>query len=183
MATDSLVNYAASLVLAKYPTYPERYHRRSAHDFFKLLSKLFGLADTKPDTRSRDSLTHWAINNFHVWRNADYAASSPKKWGPYMWRLMFACANLYTPEHRQLFRAWLKSLRYLLPCLKCAQHYRRMLTSSKHRWKSVQTGADLVEYIEWMHNKVKRRVQKERKFLSRTKYKNIFEPWSVRIAD
>jgi hypothetical protein len=182
METDSLVSYAASVVLAAYPSHPQRYHRRSAKYFFKLLFKLFGLADGKPDTRSRDSLTMWGFNNFEVWRNADYAASSPKRWGPHMWRLMFACANLYTPEHRDLFRAWLKSLRYLLPCVKCAGHYRRMLSGSKDKWKLVSTNTELVEYIAWMHAKVKRRVQKERKFLSRTKYKNI-EPWPVMHAD
>jgi hypothetical protein len=183
MEQDNVVEYAASVVLAAYPDDPEWKHRRSARDFFRLLSKLFGLASSKPDVRSRGRLTSWGMSSFDVWRDADYAASSPKKWGPHMWRLMFKCAELYTPEHRGLFRAWLKSLRYLLPCMKCAGHYKRMLTASKAKWKSVTTSEELVKYIEWMHAKVARRVRLERKFLSRTKYKNTFERWPARIAD
>jgi hypothetical protein len=177
---DLVVRFAASVVLAKFPDRPEYEHMRSAKDFFSLLSKLFGLAKTKPDTRSRDHLTSWAMSNFLVWRDADYAAASPKRWGPYMWSLMLRCAQAYTPRRRTQFRAWLKSLRYLLPCLKCAGHYKRMLANSKSKWKRVRTSTQFVDYVEWMRAKVRRRVQTEQKLLSRRKYKNYFETWPVR---
>jgi hypothetical protein len=160
---DAVVRYGASIVIAKYPDGPNQTQRQAATDFMALLAKLFGLARNKPDTRSRTTLTAWAQSNFRVWTQADYAAGSPSRWGPHLWRLMFRCANRYTTERRGLFWAWMRSLRYMLPCEKCAEHYRRMLDRSHKKWRRVKKSSQLTRYFKWMQRTVRRRVRNERK--------------------
>lgn len=162
-APDSVVKNAMSIVIAKYPDRPAPEHRKAMRDFTAPLTKLFGLARSSPDTSSRNNLTDWAVANFTVWREADYIAASPKRWGPHMWSLMLRCAKYYTPKRRSMFHAWLKSLRYVLPCSKCARHYRRMLYDSSKRWKKVKRSSHLTDYIQWMRRQVRRRVQSEQK--------------------
>jgi len=162
-APSSVVRYAASIIIAKYPDKPDEPQRRAVTDFMALLSKLFGLARSDPDTQSRDALTAWGQANFRVWLNADFAAASPVRWGPHMWRLMFKCAKRYTRKRRRMFWSWIQSLRYILPCSKCAWHFRRMLSTSYHKWQRVRKGAHLTRYFRWMKNTVRKRVRQERK--------------------
>jgi hypothetical protein len=160
---DSVIRYAVSCVIAKYPDRPTTTQRDAVVDFMALPSKLFGLARSRPDTQSRTALTAWAQENFSVWAQADYAAASPARWGPYMWRLMFRCAAKYTHKRRGLYWAWLKSLQYMLPCSKCAWHFRRMLLNSYRKWRHVKSRKHMTRYVKWMHSKVRRRVHRERK--------------------
>ena len=162
-APSSAVRKAASIVIAKYPDNPTDAQRRAVTDFMALLSKLFGLARTNPNNQSRDALTRWGQANFRVWVNADFAAASPMRWGPHMWRLMFKCAKRYTHTRRRIFWNWIQSLRYILPCSKCALHFRRMLSASHDKWQSVEKSSHLTRYFQWMRNTVRKRVLKERK--------------------
>lgn len=160
---DTVVRYAVSCVIAKYPDRPTAAQREAVADFMALPSELFGLARTTPNVQSRNTLTAWAQANFSVWSNADYAAASPARWGPHMWRLMFRCAERYTNKRRGMYWAWLKSLRYMLPCSKCAWHFKHMLFDSYRKWRRVKSSKHLTRYIKWMHAKVRKRVQRERK--------------------
>ena len=160
---DAVVKDGASIVIAKYPDKPNQAQRKAVADFMALLSRLFGLSRNKPDTRSRTALTAWAQSNFQVWKEADYAAGSPARWGPHLWRLMFRCANRYTKERRRLFWAWIKSLRHILPCAKCAWHFRHMLSRSHKKWRRVKKSSHLTRYFKWMQGTVRRRVRNERK--------------------
>lgn len=176
-APDLLVRQVMSVVIAKFPDNPSSSHRNAMVSFCALMKKLYGIG-RKPDTRSRDRLTSWAQSNFALWREADFAASAPPLWGPLFWRLMLRCARLYKRKRRLKFSAWLESLMYLLPCKKCAKHYRHMLQSSIGKWQRVKTAADCVAYISWMQRTVKRRVQKEGKIYSLTTLKKE-EPWGA----
>jgi hypothetical protein len=180
-APDLLVRQVMSVVIAKFPDNPSSSHRNAMVSFCALMKKLYGIG-RKPDTRSRDRLTSWAQSNFALWREADFAASAPPLWGPLFWRLMLRCARLYKRKRRWKFSAWLESLMYLLPCKKCAKHYRRMLQSSTGKWKRVKTAADCVGYISWMQRTVKLRVQKEGKIYSLTTFKRE-EPWGATDAN
>jgi hypothetical protein len=71
---------------------------------------------------------------------------------------------------------------YLLPCKKCAKHYRLMLKSSIQQWQRTKTADDFVGYIAWMQRTVKRRVQKEEKILSLLTLKR-HEPWGAKDAN
>jgi hypothetical protein len=176
LSSDSVVSNAMSIVIAKYPDQPGPEHRRAMRDFTAPLIKLFGLSRSAPDTSSRNNLTDWAVANFSVWREADYIAASPRRWGPHMWNLMLRCAKYYRPKRRSMFHAWLKSLRYVLPCSKCAWHYRRMLKSSSKRWKKVKRSSHLTDYIQWMRRQVQRRVQSEQKKIY---YGSKSGPWGI----
>lgn len=177
---DRLVRQVVSIIIAKYPDNPSPSHRRAMVSFCLLVKKLYGLRP-KPDTRSRDRLTSWGQSSFSLWREADFAASTPPLWGPIFWTFMMRTAHLYTPKHRSKFSAWLDSLMYLLPCKKCAKHYRLMLKTSIKKWRRAKTANDLVAYIAWMRNTVKRRVQKEEKLLSPLTLKR-HEPWGAKDA-
>ena len=180
-APDRLVRRVVSVIIAKYPDSPSSSHRRAMESFCQLAKKLYGLRP-KPDTRSRDSLTRWGQSSFSLWKEADFAASSPPLWGPIFWSFMLRTARLYTRKRRRKFSAWLDSLMYLLPCKKCAKHYRLMLKSSIKKWQRAKKADDLVAYIAWMQRTVKRRVQKEEKLLSPLTLKRP-EPWGVKDAN
>jgi hypothetical protein len=167
---DLLVRQTTSIVISKFPSTPSTRERRAMHAYLTLMHKLFKVGP-EPNTKSRDHLTDWAQRNFSLWKDADYAATSPSKWGPLFWSLMLRCARLYTRKRRNKYSDWLDSLIYLLPCKNCARHYRRMLESSLGRWKRVRNSDDLVEYITWMQSTVRRRLQGEEKKLSPTSFK------------
>lgn len=167
---DLLVRQTTSIVISKFPSTPSTRERRAMHAYLTLMHKLFKVGP-EPNTKSRNHLTDWAQRNFSLWKDADYAATSPSKWGPLFWSLMLRCARLYTRKRRNKYSDWLDSLIYLLPCKNCARHYRRMLESSLGRWKRVRNSDDLVEYITWMQSTVRRRLQGEEKKLSPTSFK------------
>ena len=180
---DLLIRQTTSILIAKFPSSPSGRERNAMRAYMALMDKLFGLG-SKPNTKSRDRLTDWAQPRFALWRNADYAATSPSLWGPLFWRLMLRCARKYKRSRRAKYSAWLDSLIYLLPCRDCAKHYRRMLESSLNKWKRVRNASDLVKYITWMQGTVRRRVQEEEKILSPATFKKeSTEPtWSARGA-
>lgn len=175
---DLLVRQTTSILIAKFPSSPTTRQRRAMRAYLLLMNKLFGVG-RDPNTKSRNRLTDWAEPHFELWRNADFAATSPSLWGPLFWRLMLRCARMYKRKRRAKYSAWLDSLIYLLPCKDCAKHYRRMLESSISKWERVRSADDLVQYISWMQSTVRRRVQGEEKKLSPATFKTK-STWSVR---
>lgn len=84
-------------------------------------------------------------------------------WGPSAWRFLHAVTFAYpeqpTEEHKQAAKNLFESLRYLLPCGECCNHYCGGL--DRHSIEPhLDSRASLSKWLHAMHNRVNARLGK-----------------------
>jgi hypothetical protein len=77
-----------------------------------------------------------------------YMKSSPKDFGPYLWKMMFVCASLFDEDDFVTFvKVYLPNL---LPCYICGNHWLQHMKN--HPPNNVATKRDRIKYIYDMKN-------------------------------
>ena len=95
---------------------------------------------------------------------------STEIWGPAAWRFMHAISFRYPiehpgPVHKESMYDFLKSLRHLLPCTKCRQHFSAYFDHPSHgvggpTSKYLDNRNSLTRWMVDLHNDVNHRLKK-----------------------
>ena len=110
---------------------------------------------------------------------------APEYWGSSTWKTMFSIAYAYPPvptkDERVAANNYFNSLKYLLPCADCRQHYRELLKSLPVE-KSTVSKVELLKWLEEVSNRVNKMLEKDQ-----IKFQKIYEEMSrvktVQIID
>ena len=82
---------------------------------------------------------------------------NPKFWGPHGWIFLHAATMNYpknpTVEDKTIYRDFFNSLRKVLPCEKCAYHYRQHIVDDPIE-PELESRDKLVRWLIKIHNKV-----------------------------
>jgi len=83
-----------------------------------------------------------------------------QEWGPSLWKIIHTMAAAYpaspTPQYKASCRQFFYSLRHLLPCPTCQQHYNVLLSRQQPQ---VNSSEDLQKWVLWMHNEINARLK------------------------
>lgn len=84
------------------------------------------------------------------------------EWGPKLWNFIHACSFAFpqnpTPEEKKAFTGLLDSLRVLVPCPDCRNHYTTYLDKVP---PPVDCGEELQKWLIDFHNNVNARIGKD----------------------
>lgn len=87
----------------------------------------------------------------------------PREWGPYFWSTMHTVAVFYpdhpTSDDMNNARSFFLSLRGLLPCQACADHYSSMLMRNPIE-NALLSKMELIKWVWQMHEEVNSRTGK-----------------------
>lgn len=89
----------------------------------------------------------------------------PRKWGPSAWTFLHSIALCYPRQpsetDRQHYKMFFLSLGYVLPCLKCQEHYLDYLSKQSSTFDSVFESRDsLIRWVIQLHNHVNKHLSK-----------------------
>lgn len=86
--------------------------------------------------------------------------SNGKEWGPALWKIIHTMAAAYpdnpTAQVKASCRQFFYSLRHLLPCPTCRQHYTTILSKQQPQ---VNSAEDVQKWALWMHNEINARLK------------------------
>lgn len=101
----------------------------------------------------------YSLNNFYIMIKYNNISMHSKIWGPFCWHIMHIVTYNYpiepTEKHKNTIKKFFTSLRYILPCIICRQHYSKKLVQHP----ITRFYNDKRKLIEWcinMHNEVNR---------------------------
>lgn len=104
----------------------------------------------------------------------------PSVWGPAFWATIHFAALGYpdtpTPQDRADYETFYKNLHKILPCIKCAEHYKQHLIALPMT-NALQNSEELFAWTVMMHNKVNKDLGKPEWPLERAvkHYKDLVE--------
>jgi hypothetical protein len=85
--------------------------------------------------------------------------SSAKEWGPALWKIIHTMAAAYpdnpNTQVKASCRQFFYSLRHLLPCPTCRQHYTNLLSKKQPQ---VNSAEDVQKWALWVHNEINARL-------------------------
>lgn len=85
--------------------------------------------------------------------------SDPKEWGPMLWNFMHTMAANYpakpTLQDKESAKQFFISLKKLLPCEVCRDHYTSLLLRNPPQ---IGTSESLQIWVLWLHNEINRRL-------------------------
>ena len=85
--------------------------------------------------------------------------SDPKEWGPMLWNFMHTMAANYpakpTLQDKESAKQFFISLKKLLPCEVCRDHYTSLLLRNPPQ---IGTSESLQMWVLWLHNEINRRL-------------------------
>lgn len=155
------VERALSIFIAKYPNHATLKTKSAISAFVLAVNRIYKTHLTAPHADTRDDLTSWAQSQFVLWEEADQVVESPKLWGPIMWDFLFDISNRYRDSMYREYSMLFVSLVHLLPCKECAAHFKKMFSKNLHRWHQVRTQTDCTNFVQWMRDTIKVRVDKK----------------------
>jgi hypothetical protein len=89
-------------------------------------------------------------------------SAKPKFWGPALWQFLHSMAANYpespNAQYKASCRQFFYSLRYLLPCSLCRQHYSTFLAKKPPQ---VDNTNSIKEWVLWLHNEVNAQLGKK----------------------
>tara|TARA_Y100000287_G_C14185743_1_gene337428 strand:- start:182 stop:589 length:408 start_codon:yes stop_codon:yes gene_type:complete len=88
---------------------------------------------------------------------------NPKFWGPHAWIFLHSLTFNYpkepTDKDKQIYVSFFKSLENILPCEKCAYHYKRHLEEYPIE-EALETRETMVQWLISVHNEVNKELGK-----------------------
>jgi hypothetical protein len=88
---------------------------------------------------------------------------NPKFWGPHAWIFLHSLTFNYpkepTDKDKQIYISFFKSLEHILPCEKCAYHYKRHLEEYPIE-EALETRENMVQWLISVHNEVNKELGK-----------------------
>jgi len=88
---------------------------------------------------------------------------NPKFWGPHAWIFLHSLTFNYpkepTEKDKQIYVSFFKSLENILPCEKCAYHYKRHLEEYPIE-EALETRETMVQWLISIHNEVNKELGK-----------------------
>ena len=88
---------------------------------------------------------------------------NPKFWGPHAWIFLHSLTFNYpkepTEKDKQIYVSFFKSLENILPCEKCAYHYKRHLEEYPIE-EALETRETMVQWLISVHNEVNKELGK-----------------------
>lgn len=116
---------------------------RALKVFCKSLARILDL----PRLHCHQSFRGWVrkVTEFDWSRSAEGLARSPKRWGPFFWRMMEQVARASQGEQYVQF---LHALQPLLPCAKCAKHMKEGLQRANLRLPPLEILAFLKQALK-----------------------------------
>jgi hypothetical protein len=92
------------------------------------------------------------------------STSDPVQWGPHLWVYLHTVSANYpdqpTPEQQEGMKTWLRTLKWTIPCKKCATHYGRYMEECHDLDRICASKQTLFEFLVNIHNTVNRRTGK-----------------------
>jgi hypothetical protein len=96
-------------------------------------------------------------------RDSNIPLPDPRYWGSKFWFVMHTTAYFFpehpTPDEMHAAKNFYESLRFLLPCPGCAQHYSKLI-ENKPVHHAVSSRMNLITWVNEIHNEVNRRLGK-----------------------
>lgn len=112
------------------------------------------------------AINHWKqIANFHMKRvyvDVQEIAKHPSLWGNFVWNMLYLIASKWTTKNSNCFRSIILALPIVLPCPKCASHFKKMVSCDyiKKRIKNIGTRRQAINFIICIENRVRARLNK-----------------------
>jgi hypothetical protein len=89
---------------------------------------------------------------------------NPEHWGPYAWRFLHCVTLTYpeTPTSKEMreYKAFFRSLCFVLPCKICRRHYEGHLQQDPLTDKVLSDKTSLVKWLIRIHNRVNKQEHK-----------------------
>lgn len=80
-------------------------------------------------------------------------------WGPSTWNLFHLMSYSYNPECKKQYVNIIRNMPYILPCMVCSDHFRRMLFNNPPE-KFCDSKENMIKYFNKLHNNVNKRLGK-----------------------
>ena len=88
---------------------------------------------------------------------------NPKFWGPHAWVFLHVITMNYpkepTDSDKQIYISFFKNLQYIIPCEKCAYHYKRHIKEYPIE-QALETRETIIQWLINIHNEVNKELGK-----------------------
>lgn len=86
--------------------------------------------------------------------------SSPKIWGPPVWKLIRETADVFRIRRKKKIIRWFRILSTLLPCETCRANFSRILIQSTPRAAAISNKEEYQDYLDYLKSQVDSHVKK-----------------------
>lgn len=160
---------ALSIIVSSY-TNPNAAKREAMKEFLILFFKIYSIIYPKKFKRSqvpksvlssRYELTRWLVKTqkLKLWYNAPDVNHSPRLWGPHLWFFLHESAKWFNPDTKILYQKFMYRLSYLLPCHRCAKHFKELYKELKmaDTLKEISNKQDYMTFMNFIHTEVNKK--------------------------